>query len=110
MAISKILNVFNTLTLKQILWKTKTFSKKLEYPFLVENTKIEYTYKTSISEASVKIKESRYIALFLVSGSIKKLFSIDCVKIYFSQSIAYYLFSITFKSVGLPHTADIVIH
>ena len=53
----KILNVFNTLTLKQIFWKTKTFFKKLEYRFLVESTKIEnasFPYKTAISEANVK--------------------------------------------------------
>ena len=37
----KILNVFSTLTLKQIFLKTKTFFKKLEYRFLVERTKIE---------------------------------------------------------------------
>ena len=39
----KVLNVFNTLTLIQILRKTKTFFKKLEYRFLVETTKIENT-------------------------------------------------------------------
>ena len=53
----EILNVFNTLTLKQIFWKTKTFFKKLGYRFLVESTKIENTsflYKTVISEANVK--------------------------------------------------------
>ena len=32
----EILNVFNTLTLIQIIWKTKHFFKKLEYRFLVE--------------------------------------------------------------------------
>ena len=51
------LNVFNTLTLKQILWKTKTFSKKLEYRFLVESTSIEsasFPYKTVMSEANIK--------------------------------------------------------
>ena len=37
----KILNVFNTLALKQLFWKKKTFFKKLEYCFLVESTKIE---------------------------------------------------------------------
>ena len=37
----KILNVFNTLALKQIFWKTKTIVKKLEYCFSVESTKIE---------------------------------------------------------------------
>ena len=53
----KIFNVFNTLTLKQIFWKTKTFFKKLEYRFLVESTKIEnasFPYKTAITEANVK--------------------------------------------------------
>ena len=53
----KILSVFNTLTLKEIFWKTKTFLKKLEYHFLVESTKIEsasFPYKTSILEANVK--------------------------------------------------------
>ena len=40
----------------------------------------------------VKINESQYMALSMVSGSIKELFSIDCVNIYFSQSIFNYLF------------------
>ena len=43
--------------LKQILWKTKTYFRKLEYGFLVETTKIESTsfpYKTAISEANIK--------------------------------------------------------
>ena len=54
---AEILNVFNTLTLKQIFSKTKTLIKKLEYCFLVEGTKIENAslpYKTAISEANVK--------------------------------------------------------
>ena len=53
----KILNLFNTLTLKQIFWKTKTFFKKLEYSFLVESIKIENTsfpYKSVIPESNVK--------------------------------------------------------
>ena len=53
----EILNNVNTLTLKQIFWKTKTFFKKLKDRFLVENTKIEnalFRYKISISEANVK--------------------------------------------------------
>ena len=52
----KVSNVFNTLTLKQIFWKTKTFFKKLEHPFLVETTKIEstsFSSKTALSEANV---------------------------------------------------------
>ena len=43
--------------LKEIFWTTKTFSKKLEYGFLVESTKIEnalFLYKSSKSEANVK--------------------------------------------------------
>ena len=47
------LNVFNTLTLKQIF-------KKLEHRFLVESTKIENAllpYKTAMSEANVKINK-----------------------------------------------------
>ena len=65
----KILNVFNTLTLKQIFWKTKTFFKKLEYRFLVESTKIEnasFPYKTAMSEANIKTK------WWLQNGPIKK--------------------------------------
>ena len=53
----EILNVFNTLTLKQIFWTTKTFFKKLGYCFLIESTKIEnasFWYKTTISKANVK--------------------------------------------------------
>ena len=34
-----ILNVFNTLILKQLFWKPKNFLKKLEYQFLAQNTK-----------------------------------------------------------------------
>ena len=56
---TKVSNVFHTLTLKQISWKTKTFFKKLEYRFLVEATKIENTsflFKTALPEANVKTK------------------------------------------------------
>ena len=53
----KILNVFNSIALKPIFWKKKTFFKKLEYHFLVETTKIEnalFPYKTAISEGNFK--------------------------------------------------------
>ena len=53
----KVSNVFKTLTLKQIFWKTKTLFKKVEYHFLVEATKIEITpfsSKTALSEVCVK--------------------------------------------------------
>ena len=41
--------------MKQSFWKTETFFKKLEYPFLAERTKIEnvsFPYKSAISEAN----------------------------------------------------------
>ena len=53
----EILNVCNTVTLKQVFWKTKTLSKKLEDCFLVEGIKIEntsFSYKAATSEANVK--------------------------------------------------------
>ena len=53
----KVSNAFNTLALKQIFWKTKTFLKKLEYQVLVEATKIENTpfpFKSTLLEANVK--------------------------------------------------------
>ena len=54
----KVSNVFNTLTSKQIFWKTKTFFKKLEYSFLGEIAKIEdasFSFKTALSEANFDI-------------------------------------------------------
>ena len=38
--------------------------------------------RTNTFDICFKINESPYIALFVVSGSIKKLFSIDYVNIY----------------------------
>ena len=35
-------NIFNTLALKQIFWKTKTFFEKLEHRSFFESTKIEF--------------------------------------------------------------------
>ena len=55
--ISENFKRFNTLTLKQTFWKTKTFFKKLEGIFLDEATKIENTslpFKTALSKANVK--------------------------------------------------------
>ena len=51
---SQSVKVLNTLTLKQIFWKMKTFLKTLDYRSLVETTKIENTsfpFKTAQSEA-----------------------------------------------------------
>ena len=60
------MNIFNTVNLKQIIWKTKMFFKMLEYPFLVESTKIE--------NASVPYKKPmlRQIAWWVKVGSITK--------------------------------------
>ena len=52
------LNIFNTLVLKQT-FKPKTFFKKFEYGFRVENIKIEKAsspFITAISESNVKTK------------------------------------------------------
>ena len=53
----EILNVFNTLILKKVSCKKKTFFRKLDFHFLVESTKIEiaiFSYKTALPEANVK--------------------------------------------------------
>ena len=59
----EILNDFNTLTFKQIFWKTKILFKKLEYRFLVKSAKIEsasFPYKTALSEARMVITKWTY--------------------------------------------------
>ena len=73
-------------------------------------------YKRCFLKNKIKVNKSLYIALFAVSGSIKRLFSIDCVNIYFSQLTFLaniYVFSIFFsidfpqwKSVELPLIAE----
>ena len=53
----EILDVFSTLTWKQIFWKTKTLFQKMKYRFLIESTKIEnasFSHKTAMLEANVK--------------------------------------------------------
>ena len=53
----QVLSVFNTFTLKNIFWWTKSFLKKLEHSFFVESVKTEissFSYKTAISEANVR--------------------------------------------------------
>ena len=73
--------------------KYHTGSDDFRYTFFV--------YHNRISKA-LKINESQYITLFVVSGFIKQLFSIDFVNNYFSQSIVNYLFSIDLKVWGYP--------
>ena len=68
---------------------------------IIDNANSKFDLK--IKEVlQIKINESQYIALFVVSGSIKKLFPINCVNIYFSQSIANYPFSVDLKVWGYP--------
>ena len=50
------LNVFSTLILKQIFWKTKTFFEILEYCFLVESSKTE---NASMSEANAETNKMK---------------------------------------------------
>ena len=54
--------------------------------------KVRRTMRTAVVSYLLKITVSQYIALFVVSGSIK-----SWVKIYFSQSVVSYLFSVDLK-------------
>ena len=63
----EILNVLNTSTLEPIFSKTKTFFKKLEYLFLVENTGIEkatFPYRTAklgVNAKTTRMENARWI-------------------------------------------------
>ena len=59
------------------------------------------------------IKDPRYIALFVVRESMKKLLLIDCVNIQFFQSIDNYVFSMLFQWIEkcrVAHITYIMIH
>ena len=50
----ELLNVSNTLNLKQIFWKTGTFFKKPEYLFWKLDLHLKiFPFKTAVSEANV---------------------------------------------------------
>ena len=83
---------------------------------LQSKSKDWFLYGIDIRHEKVKINESQCIALFVVSGSIKKLFSTDFANFYLFSiffSIVFvniYVFSIfslidfaRWKSVRLPH-------
>ena len=58
----EILNVFITLFLKLIFWKTKIFSKKLEHRFLLQSTKIEsaiFPRKTTLPEKANRMGSTK---------------------------------------------------
>ena len=63
---------------------TTNISMKILY-FFCRSWRIP-TFRGPLREFRVKVNESRFIASYLVSGSIKKFFSIDSVDIYFSKS------------------------
>ena len=71
---------------------------------LLNNRIRNKTLKNKVWHRLLKVNESWYIALFVFTGSIKKLFSIDYVNIYLLSTF----FAIDFtwwKSMGLPHFA-----
>lgn len=63
-------------------------------------------YKRELFDSTIKIKKSWYIALFIISVSVKKLFSIDMLSF---LNIALIVFGWG-KSVRLPHNVYIVIY
>ena len=72
--------------------------------------KINLLVEFNREKYNLKNNESQGISLFVVSESIKKLFSNDYVNIYI---FSIFFFAIDFsgwESVGLPHIAYIVIH
>ena len=62
------------------------FWYRFPFPLYTWPIRIEANYarhfEVCLNSFQFKINESRFIALFVVSGSIKKLFSIDYVNIY----------------------------
>ena len=76
----EISNIFNTLTLKQIFWETKTFFKKLEYHFLVENDQIERASFPNKSTQKPMLREVEWVQNGVQNGSITKngVFASNC--------------------------------
>ena len=68
--LSIVSNVFNTLTLKQIFWKTETFFKALEYRFLVKSLRLKthYFHSKLLSQKPML----RQIEWWLQNGPITK--------------------------------------
>ena len=70
----EILNIFNTVTWKQFLWKNENFSKNIEYCFLVESTKIENTDVKSNKMESTKLtyhKKQSFVSNYFIYFSLK---------------------------------------
>ena len=79
----EFMNVFNTLTLKQDSWKTKTSFKKLEYCFLVDTTTTEnatFLCKTASSKANVR---TNYMGSTTWSYQKERIFTTNCFIFFF---------------------------
>ena len=94
---------------------SSVLSKLSKYTYFYGSKSItSYTFLLAFKiveslQCILKINESRYIALFMVDGSIKKRFSTDYVNIYLFSIFVSIDFA-QWKSVGLPHIDYIVIH
>ena len=114
----EILNVFNTLTLKKIFWKTKIVFNKLEDRFSIESTKIENATllcKTNLSKANVTTNRmgstkwtcrkersfpSNYFPILKILFQLKNLVwrvdlmdqRINCLYSYFSKASKFLFF------------------
>ena len=60
----------------------RCLSYRNQYKHLLCKSVEWFLNDSDLRRERVKVNESRYIALFVFSGPIKKLFSIDCVYIY----------------------------
>ena len=90
-------------------WRNNNSSTKKIDEISLRISFIDKSFGFTVFIDFIKVNKSRYIALLLFSGYIKKPFSIDCVNIYLFSM----LFSIDFarwKSMGLLHIAYIVIY
>ena len=86
----EILNFFNTLTLKQIFCKTKTFFKKPEHRFLTQSSKIKnasFSYKIAISEANVMLRQ---IEWWVQNGPIAKNGVLPVAASFFSKILIHF--------------------
>ena len=75
----EIWHVSNTLTFKQIFWKTKTFFKKLVYRLLVESTKTHQCY----TKLSFQKPMLRQIELWVQKRSLKKNRVLPVITLFF---------------------------
>ena len=94
------MKVFIILTLKEIFWKTKTFFRKLEYCFLLENTTIEnatFPYKAALSKTNVKT--NRMGSMSQESQIIKLKPEVDEEKIYICFKLKQFYLSLNVEDV-----------